>query len=444
MRIRISNYLRGISALLSDIALFGLIVGLIPLLAGWELHIALMCWIVCVCLLFLADDLMVSFGVPVNAYLIANGLMIGGMTFLTFRASWWLPDSFDIQVLLGFGVVGTGIHGAIAAWRLPGSNGLVRYVDCIAGAAAFYLYAVYFTGRPCNPEFFFLALAAMALDLVTVNRLRTGDESERVIHGAGVGGKMVLALMLAGFLAVTAVVVGLASGQIHGAVDILLVILSWLWKIAEVVFGVIGKVLGGIILLLVMLLPGTPKAARETMMASVQESTEEIVDTAGIAVPDWVFYAVLGAGALALTCWIMYQLRHTRLKRRAFRPGRRRVVRRSYLFPALLELCRRLKDRIVFAWLYRRFRKTPQGLLVMAEQIGRQRKVGRRVNEGPGEYLRRLDRVLSAQPGQGERQTSGSLADLGEMLDKIYYAGQSCGLTPAEYKHYAELLQTLQ
>lgn len=57
---RISNYLRGISVLLSDAALCCLTIGLIPLLAKWQMDAALPVWIGYLCLLFLADDLMFS------------------------------------------------------------------------------------------------------------------------------------------------------------------------------------------------------------------------------------------------------------------------------------------------------------------------------------------------------------------------------------------------
>lgn len=450
---RISNYLRGISVLISDVAVCCLTVGLIPLLAKWEMNAALPVWIGYLCLLFLADDLMAAFGVPMNVYLIGNGATIGLGAFLVSRCSWCVPDSVDIRLLLFICAAGTGIHGAAAACRLPGSNGILRYVDSLIVLLAFYLYAVFETGLPGNPEFLPLTLAAMALDLVMVNHLRTGEENKSVIHGAGAGGKLVLALVLTGCLTVTGIIVGLASGQVHSVVDILLVIMTYLWKIAEVIFGVIGRVLGGIILFLVMLLPATPQAARQNMMDTVQESAEEIIDSTGILLPEWVLYAVLGAAALALAGWVMYQLRHTTLRRKIIKKSHHRMVRKSYLLPALLALCRRIRERLAFECAYRCCRKTPQGLFVLAERIGKQKKLGRRVHESPGEYMRRLDLVLKAQQesssgaAAGEKGTSYddcSLAYLGEMLDRIYYAGQHCELTPEEYGNYVQKLRTIE
>lgn len=482
MMSRISNYVRGFSVLLSDVAMCCLIVGLIPLLAKWELYAALPVWIGYLAALFLADDLMASFGVPMNVYLLGNGAVIGAGTFLTFRYSWCSSGSMEMRMLLACCAAGTGVHGAAAAYRLPGSNGILRYVDCMIAALAFYLYAVFQTGFPGNQEFIPLTLAAMGLDLLMVNHLRTGDESRSVIRGAGAGGKLVLALMFSGCLIVTGAVVGLASGQVHSFVDVLLVVLSWGWNLVEVVFGVIGRVLGAIILLLVMILPATPKAAKDNMMASVQESAEEIVEYTGIVVPGWMFGAVLGAGALVLAGWIMYRLRHTTFQRKTVRRKRRRVVRRSYLFPALMMTVKRIRERLAFEWTYRRFRKTPQGLFVLAERVGKQRKVGRRASESPGEYMRRLDGVLRAQQessraaGDGQAEVDeesslnveadegsslhagvgecsspnagvgecSSLARLADILDRIYYAGQSCELTAGEYQNYADQIFTIR
>lgn len=449
---RISNYLRGISVLLSDAALCCLIIGLIPLLAKWQMDAALPVWIGYLCLLFLADDLMASFGVPVNAYLIGNGVFIAAGTYAVLHCAWCAPGSFDIRVLLGLCAAGTGIHGAIAAYCLPGSNGILRYVDMMIVVLAFYLYAVFETGMPGNPEFIPFTLAVMALDLLMVNHLRTGEESKSVIHGAGTGGKLVLVLMLIICLTVTGVIVGLASGQVHSFVDLALAVLAYLWKIIELVFRVIGKVLGGIILLLVMFLPATPPAAKQNMMAAVQENAEEVMESTGIVLPERVLYAVLGGAVLALAGWIMYQLRHTTFRRKTWRPGRHRLVRKSYLLPALAALCRQIRDRLAFEWAYRRFRKTPQGLLVLAERTGKQKKIGRRIHESPGEYMRRLDLVLKAQQESSESageekgisEDGCSLAHLGKLLDRIYYAGQPCRLTPAEYQGYVRLLQAIQ
>lgn len=447
MMSRIGSYLRGISVLVSDVALICLAMGLIPLLAKWEMYIALPVWIGYLCLLFLADDLMAVFGVPMNAYLIGNGAAIAAGTYLTCRYSWCVPNSMDIQIIIILGAVGTGVHGAFAAYRLPGSNGILRYVDCLIVVMAFYLYAVFSTGMTGNPEFIPAALAAMAIDLLAVNQLRTGDESRSVIRGAGAGGKLILILILIACFTVTGAIVGLASGQVHSIVDFLLAVMTYLWKIADKVLGFIGKILGGIILFIVMLLPATPKAARQNMADSVQESAEEILENTGLVLPSWVLCAVLGAGAAILAGWIMYQLRDTVFRRKMIRRSRHRLVRKSYLIPAVIKLLSQIKEGLVFELAYRRCRKTPEGLLVLAERTGKQKKLGRAVSESPGEYMRRLDRVLKAQQEQGAEGLPGgkcSLSQLGELLDRTYYAEQPCELTPLEYQNYVRQIRAIQ
>lgn len=444
---RIWEYIRGISVLFSDVAISCLILILIPMILGWDFRVALIVWLIWLCIQFLVNDLMMTFAVPVNLYLIFNGIAITVGSLLVFRYS--SCSQYEIE-MLGFLVTaaaGTGIHSAVVAWRLPGSNGILRYVDTLIVILAFYLYAAYSTGHPGHSDFIVLALFAMVLDLLAVNQLRTGSESGAVIQGSGTGGKLLLFLLAFGCLGITGMVVGVASGQVHSLVDLLLAGLKSLWSVVSVVFLIIEAILKRVILFLVMFLPATPDSARETVMMSFQEDMDEIADYTGVTVPLWVLQLLALAVLLILVGWILYQFRGSRIQRTRRIPQKRKTMRKNHFFTALRELLRCLYERIRMEFYYLRYRKTPQGLLILAERIGKQNRIGRKKSESPGAYIRRLVAVLESREREadryGNRHCEYDLTVLADHLDRIFYAGEPCVLDLQAYRGYVQQLRSI-
>lgn len=194
-------------------------------------------------------------------------------------------------------VLTAGVHSAVASWRLPESNHILRYVDAQIILLAFYFYTEFRSGHQGSAEYTVLPLAVMFLDLLTVNRLRTGGE---------------------------------------------------------------------------------------------QENVEAVAELAEEAIPLWVFELLGILLLLGIAGWLLYRYRGKTLKRIKRISRRRKVVRKSRLFAALKEVLRNLRERLVFEVNYRRYRKTPQGL-----------------------------------------------------LDRIWYAGQDCALEPEEYKRYVKVIQNI-
>lgn len=117
---------------------------------------------------------------------------------------------------------------------------------------------------------------------------------------------------------------------------------------------------------------------------------------------------------------------------------------------------------VCFEFCYLRYRKTPEGLLVWTERIGKQKKLGRRKDESPGEYLRRM--ALFLRNGQADgmeaeinaeinAKINASMSDaealekLACILDRIYYSPVSpnqhiCG--KEELLRYAEAVRTIK
>jgi DNA-binding transcriptional ArsR family regulator len=215
-------------------------------------------------------------------------------------------------------------------------------------------------------------------------------------------------------------------------------------------------------------MPGTPKMARENARAMVQDSFEEIVEETGIVLPLW-FWQLVGILLLAafLVC-LLYIFRGVRIGRMHVPGRKKKVVRKSYLFSELRRLFTTLYERLRFEVHYRRARRTPEGLLVYADRVGRRIRykengkkgtLGRRKEESPGEYMRRLaswverkgepggDTVESGQAGTKKRETAAesgeALRALAAVLDTVFYRGEKIRFTKEECTRYENALQNL-
>jgi len=439
---RLAEIIRGISVLLSDVALACLMLMLVPLLLHRQVPAGYGVWLLYLAVQFLVSYGMLAAGTGMNLYLTVSAAMIGAGTFFTCRAFSGLlavAGSTGMEGLLwciGICAAATGVHGAWMAYRLPGANGILRYVDCLAAAIAFYLYTAYETGEAGDQALLGISLAAVFLDLFAVNQLRTGEECPSVIQGAGSGGKLLLGLIFLLCLAVTGGIVGLASGQVHSLVDVLLVILAGIWRILSAVLEAFALVLGYVILFVLALLPNAPAAAQEKAAAMVWEGADAVAESAGALLPAWVWQVLLAAGLAAGIGAVFYGFRHVKLRRTVVRKKTRRVVRKSHFWESVGRLAGQVRDWLWFQWSYLRCRRTPQGLFILAERTGRRLHMKRRMAESPGAYVRRLAAVQAAS-------SDFSLEELARMLDGAFYGGQDIRLTAEEYAGYRRQVKYL-
>ena len=476
---RIMDIVRGLSVLLSDLALASLTALLIPVITRQEITIGYQVWIGCLALQFVLSYGMMNTGISMNLYLVFQVVAVAAGAYFTYQSSACL-ETLDMgsvmaaapgeprsaMVYLMLCVAASGIHSGWMAWRLPSSNTVLRYVDCLIVALAFYLYAVYGTEMIQDATLVGLSLAAILLDLLTVNQLRTREECPFVIQGAGNGARLMLLVLFVVCMLVTGGIVGLAFGQVHSLVDLLLVILAGIWRVVYAVAGAVGMVLGYILFFVIALLPNAPPGARTRAAELVSQGTEKLEEYVGSAVPPWVVWLVLAVLAVAGVLVLLYQFRHIRLKAVRLQRGRRKVVKKSHVLSALAALAAGAMARIRFEIRYLRHRKTPQGLLVLAERTGKHLHLGRGPGESPGGYLRRLAEYQNrssgqTSPGQGRqkeqpvqegpllqegRSLQGeeppvqehppSLKVLAEHLDRIYYRNEKIRLDTREYQEY--------
>lgn len=503
---RMTDLVRGLGVLLSDVALASLMVLLIPVITRQEIAIGYQVWMGCLALQFVLSYGMVNLGISMNLFLVFQTAAVAAGAYLTYRSSVCLEpldmgaamaaapgEPRSAMVFLVLCVAASGVHGGWMAYRLPSSNTVLRYVDCLVVALAFYLYAVYGTQLPQDRTLVALSLTAMFLDLLTVNRLRTREECPFVIQGAGNGARLMLFILFAACLLLTGGIVGLASGQIHSLVDVLLVILAGIWRVVYALAGAVGMVLGYMLLFLIALLPNAPPGARTRATELVSQGAEELEEYVDSAVPLWVVQLLLAVGAAACVLALLYQFRHIRLKAVRLQTRRRKVVRRSHVLQALAALAAQALAWLRFEISYLRHRKTPQGLLVLAERTGRRLRLCRGPGESPGAYLRRLaeyqgmehDRVQVVPAGQGRQpalagefcqeqsvpvagfcqeqsvpaagfcqeqpapaegfcqEQPADLKTLAESLDRMYYRNEEIRLDTREYKEYAKQIRSL-
>ncbi|MCD8369828.1 MAG: hypothetical protein LUC94_05765, partial [Clostridiales bacterium] len=89
---------------------------------------------------------------------------------------------------------------------------------------------------------------------------------------------------------------------------------------------------------------------------------------------------------------------------------------------------------------------------LLAERIGHSIKMSRKPSESPGAYVRRLAGVwengakpevdaVSRSDGTAGGSELASLLGLADMLERVFYAGQSIRLTDEEYRKYQSVLR---
>lgn len=439
MRSRMTELLQGISALISDIAAAALLLILIPFGMQLDFYVPFWLWLGAVCIQFLAGYFLLSLGTSVNFYLIVQGIFIAGNCVLVLHTSYCNPGWENMCWFLGLFVLVVSVHAALAAWYLPEANQLLRFADILVILLAFFLYTEFYFKRQADRVYTVLPLAAMLFDLWTISRLRTAGEQEHVICGAGTGGKLLLLFICGSCLFLTVGIVGFGAEEVHSAVDVLLVILRSLWAVITLFFRLIGAILAGILLFFLWILPAVPQAAQENIQMAVMENVEEAVTLTEQVIPLW-FFALLGIlCAVGILGWILYQYRGKRWKVIRRHVNRKRVVRNSCLFEALKALFCAGKEFLIFEWKYWKYRKTPQGLFVLAEREGRKRHLARKKNESPGSYLRRL----SEQGIREDTEQKKALCQLSECLERLWYAGETSSLSLEEYKWYEKAIREL-
>lgn len=340
------------------------------------------------------------------------------------------PASSGFPVFLRLLVWGSGAACARAVLKLPPSDLFVRLGDALIAALACDLALCFSLGDALIPSVLVFALAALCACLLAAAVLRAGGESERVVRGAGTGGLLILAALLFLCVLLAAGLLSLASGRIDSVVDFLLT----LWR------GAVSAVSRVFELFVRFIALFMPKPVQYNMSAG--NDSAFLPEGAGLEItaktPQWLIWLFIAAIALlilAVVAAILWALRGTKLSRARRRKSSRRVTRSSRMLDALLARLRALREAVSFELAYRRNRRTPQGLYVLAVRACRLTRRRRRPSESPAAFIRRLHGELLENSGLS---TLDALAD---KLERALYAGETVPLSHGESDAFAAQLQ---
>ena len=433
MRERLGNILRCFTAAVADAALSSLLIAL--MLALYDMprtvELAVGTFTLVLFVQAVVNELLASRGVSMLIYIVVNtALLLTGRHYVLLNTV-FIPGSSGFPILLGLLVLACGVHSAFAAQKLPGSDFFVRMTDVLIIGAALYLLSTFMLGEAFNAAILVFVLAAFALLLLTTASLRAGGESDSVIRGTGIGGWLVLVALFAFCLLFTAALLSLSDGHIDSLVTAILAVWGLVYRASQILLTLFVRFLALFI---------RPRHMKTQMAA--QESFalggEEIAEIA--AAPDWVatlIMAIMGLLVLVAIGALLWALHHTKFSRVRRQRRRRRITRKSHFFSALYALLCRIKERIAFELACLFYKKTPQGLLILAQRTGALHRLPRRKSESGGAYLRRLHGVLL------ERQAPSSLDELAAMLDALFYGGASVALTAEQYQTYSAQIRQL-
>jgi len=427
MKDHLNAVLRSFAAALCSAALCLLTIALMLALYDVErtFHPACLRW----ALLLLAQaavcELLVWRGVSMLVYLAVNAaLMLASVRMVTAHTP-FIPGSHGFPVLLGWMTAACGMHLAYAGQKLPGSNFFVRYADVLIACVVLYLASVFGMNEAFHPETVGFALLAIILSMVTTASLRAGGESDSVIRGTGLGGWLVLGALVLVCLLLTASVISVSGGHVDSLVGFLMILWDHFCAACTLLLNILARI--------ILLFAGKPKAYRQdTPPPQAEAPALEAMEI--VSAPDWIVYVFIALiiGLIILTvAVILYALHGMKLSRTGRLPRKRKVMRRSHFLSALRALVRRIADRIAFEIAYRRYRRTPQGLFILARRTGRLRRLPYKPCESAGAYLRRYHAALLAQG------TDSSLDALAAQLDAALYGKEHIRLSRQEYEAFA-------
>ena len=435
MKEYLGNILRSFTAALADAALSCLLIVLMLTLYSRErtVIIALGVWAAALLIQSLLNELLARRSPSLLVYILFNAAAALAARHYVLADTVFIPGSRGFPILLGILIVVCGIHNACAAHKLPGSDYFVRMTDTLVIATCLYLAAAFGMRKAFHlPVLSFVLLALMLLIFVTAG-LRAGGESDSVIRGTGIGGWLVLGALFVFCLLFTAALLGLGSGHVSSLVDVIRIV----WNTLCAVLTALMK--GFAYVLAFFIRPVSMRREYTVSESSAALTAEEIIEAAPM--PQWISYVFLAVLVLlvllviAVIVWALHNARFTRIR---ISRRRRRVTRKSHMGSALAALFQKAFDRITFEIAYLLGRRTPQGLLVLAQRTGALHKLPRKKSESGGAYLRRLHGVLLAQ---GNASTLDTLA---AQLDQLLYAGRECALTGEEYASYVSQLRQIR
>jgi len=388
-------------------------------------------WVLALALQAVINEILLARGTTQLLFLAVNGALLFFFSGRLVSATVFIPGSSGFPVLLRMLFFSSGIAGAAAAQKDPGSNVFVRCADALICGAATYLAAAFFLGDALHFPVLGLSLIGILLTMMLTASLRAGGESDSVVRGTGIGGWLVLLGLLALCLLFTAGILGASTGHVESLVEFI----RFIWQILYL----IGRGALYALAWFLSLFVSRYGYIRNEPVADMQETP----DLAPFTVPDtpqWIVYVfwavILGAAAVVIVV-ILRALAGAKLTKTRTVRRRRRVTRKSHFLAALRAMLSAFLASASFEIAYRFGAPSVQRLYVLAVRTGRLHRLSKKSGETPGAYLRRFHLALTAQAAES------SLDRLAVLLDAALYGGAKAQLSGSEYESYARQIRQL-
>ena len=389
-------------------------------------------WVLALALQAIVNELLLARGTSLLMFLAINGALLFAFAGRLVSHTVFIPGSAGFPVFLQILFYSSGIAGAAAAQKDPGSNVFVRCADMLILSCAAYLGAAFALGDALNLPILALSLITIVLTMILTASLRAGGESDSVVRGTGIGGWLVLLALLALCLLCTAGILGASAGHMDSLIDLLKFVWQIIYRLGRHALYALAWFLS--------LFVGKYKHQSSAPVLDMQDSS----DLAPITIPDtpqWVvylFWAMIAAVVIALVAVILYALAGTKLTRKRAIRRKRRVTRKSHFFSALRAMLAAFFASVSFEAAYRFGAPSVHRLYILAVRTGRLHRLSKMRGETPGAYLRRYHSALTAQ------QAESSLDALADMLDAALYGGAKPQLSRSEFDRYAQQIRLLR
>ncbi|WP_434309136.1 hypothetical protein [Hominifimenecus sp. rT4P-3] len=404
-----------LAMLLADVVLMGSVLAIYTLRQTDEMRLYLFPWWMVLAAGWILNRIFTVKKAPVNLALAVDGILTVLFIFAGQNLLSLGQESFGSRILLGGLLAGSFIHSASMPMSEPRQNQLVLYLDGLVACLAI-LMVLNRVGSLKGIEglltFGGLSAGGLLLALIS-SRIRTPG-IER-LEGKKGQGWMVLGAILAVAVAVAFFAGTHLSAISSGIVFCVTLAVDGIWA----VLCFIGRGVQNFLLWLASLFPSSDGEIflPEPETGAAMEAAEAVDSGSGMLLG--IMAALWIAAALV---WLMRQLRGKRLtgfskEGAGSQTGRERIKKRPWGWF-------RRKWRELYFWCqYLGHKRTPAGILVLAEHQGKKAGIGRAESESGPAYLRRL-------AASGADSSFWCLREAADALEKTFYGAKEPTLEP--------------
>jgi len=354
-------------------------------------------------------------GVALQLYAAAQLVMIAGAVFVFIKSVSLEPFVLRTMLIncIMFSLV-IPISGFVA-YEAPKPSSLQLIFDVGASLTVIMLLLANFIDLPAAGPTAVLGIAALLLTLLALiseraGRFHAGQES---VKGSGISGKLLIGVIFAAVVGLTAVIAAVASVGIRKFSAALVAALSWTWHLIVSILKWTYHVIEAFLLWLSQFFrPEAVEVLPDAAMAPTQNVEIEQMET---VLPPWVTWAGIAIGVvlLALLFWKLRKHKFSRVQKVIIRkPTMAR--RENNASAAFRDLLRRLSAAMRFRMHCILKRNTAPGLLVWCERRAPKAEA-RKIGESGEAFLRRLAEL----PG------CAVLLELAKLVETSFYAPQS-------------------